>query len=81
MLTTQIIETEIATIKARINELEDRLPHSHWYVSYTCRVGELENVLQSTKVYAPTEERARGRVLEASTACAKIVQSYELNPR
>ena len=81
MLTTQIIENEIETIKARINELEDQLPHSHWYVSYTCRVGELENALQSTKVYAPTEERARGRMLEASTACAKIVQSYELNPR
>ena len=76
--TAQIIETEIATIKARINELEDRLPHSHWYVSYTCRVGELENVHQSTKVYAPTEERARDMVL-ASNASAKINQLYELN--
>lgn len=76
--TAQVLENEITDIKSRIAELEDRLPHSHWYVGYTVRIGDTLTGHDSTTVYAPTEERARDMVL-ASNASAKINQLYELN--
>ena len=76
--TAQVLENEITDIKSRIAELEDRLPHSHWFVGYTVRIGDTLTGHDSTTVYAPTEERARDMVL-ASNASAKINHVYELN--
>ena len=79
MTNIEKLENEIETIKARINELEDRLPNKYWYVGYSYSFGVTLTGHDSMTVYASTEERARDMVL-ASNASAKINQLYELHP-